>query len=152
MRTTIALLAALLPALALAAPAEPLSPTAAITARQAGFKAMGGAMKVFKEQLTSATPDHAAMVAAATTIATAAPQQGALFPAGSGPGAGIKTDALPVIWTDRATFDADMAHLVDESAKLVAATNGGDPVAIGTQVKATGATCGACHHQFRADT
>ena len=151
MRTAAVVLIALIPALAFAAPAEPPSPAAAIAARQAGFKTMGGAMKTLNLQLKSDAPDRAAMSAAAAAIAAAAPQQGALFPPGSGPESGIKTDALPAIWTDRATFDADMAALVTESAKLVAATNGGDVATIAAQVKATGATCGACHKQFRAE-
>ena len=43
----------------------------------------------------------------------------ALFAAGSGPTAGLSTDALPNIWTDRATFDGQMAKLIAESGKLV---------------------------------
>jgi len=91
------------------------------------------------------------MVAAAQTIATTARGQGKLFPAGSGPAPGVKTDALPNIWTDRATFDAQMAKLVVEADKLVAVTNSGDAAAIGAQAKATGAVCGGCHRKFRAE-
>jgi cytochrome c556 len=147
-RTAILALCLIVPVLAVAD--EP--PPPAIAARQAGFKAMGTAMKTLGTQLKSDAPDEAAMAAAAATIATAAREQGALFPAGSGPAPGVKTAALPLIWTERATFDADMAALVAESAKLVTATGGGDVAAIAAQVKATGAACGTCHKQFRADT
>ncbi len=148
----------MLSALTLAAIVAPLSaadapsPQASIAARQAGYKKIGAAMKSLREQLTSAAPDKAVMLDAAQTIAATVPGQAGLFPAGSGPEAGVHTDALPLIWTDRATFDADMARLITESAKLETVAGGGDVAAIGAQVKATGAACGACHHQFRADT
>lgn len=135
-------------ALAAAAPA----PQAAIAARQAGFKKMGAAMKALNDQLKGDAPAKPAMTAAAQTIAATAREQGKLFPAGSGPGAGVKTDALPGIWSDRATFDGQMAKLIAESAKLVTVTNGGDAAAIRVQAKATGASCAACHRQFRADS
>lgn len=134
-----------------AAPAAAPTPQSLIPVRQAGFKRMGAAMKALSDQLKSGAPAKAPMVAAAQTIALAAREQGKLFPAGSGPGPGVKTDALPNIWTDRATFDAQMGKLVVESGKLVAVANGGDTAAIGAQFKATGAVCGACHRQFRAD-
>ena len=134
-----------------AAPAAAPSPQAAVAARQAGYKKMGAAMKALNDQLKSDAPAKPAMVAAARTIALTAREQSKLFPAGSGPASGLKTDALPAIWTDRATFDGQMARLVTESGKLLAAANGGNATAIRAQVKATGATCSACHRQFRAD-
>lgn len=135
----------------LAAGAGP-SADAVIATRVAGFKKMGGAMKALNGELKSGTPAPATMLAAAQTIAETARAQGRLFPAGSGPAAGVKTDALPAIWSDRATFDAQMAKLVVESDKLVAVTKSGNAAAIGVQAKATGAVCGACHRQFRANT
>ncbi len=133
-----------------AAPA--LAPQAAIATRQAGFKKMGAAMKVLGDQLKSDAPAKAAMLPAAQTILATAREQGKLFPAGSGPASGLKTDALPGIWTDRATFDAKMAELVVESGKLVSVTKGGEATAIRAQFKATGATCGGCHRQFRSES
>ncbi len=144
--------AALLAIGALAAAETPATaPPEAIAARQSGFKKMGAAMKALGDQLKSDTPATEAMLAAATTIAATASNQGALFPAGSGPAPGLVTAALPNIWTDRGTFDMQMASLVAQSGKLVAVAENGDVEAIRAQVKATGATCGACHHQFRAD-
>ena len=128
------------------------SATAVIAAREAGFKKMGKAMKALSEQLKSGAPSQKIMQDAALVIAVTAPKQGKLFPAGSGPAPGVKTEALPAIWTNRAEFDAKMAALVTESGKLVAATKTGNAAAIGAQFKATGATCGACHKQFREDT
>jgi cytochrome c556 len=137
--------------LATSLPMASAAPQDTVAARKANFKKMGGAMKALMDQLKSGTPSKPAMVAAAQTINGVARGQGALFPAGTGPGSGVKTDALSAIWTQRATFDGQMTKLVAESAKLVAVTNTGDTAAITAQFKATGAVCGACHKQFRHD-
>jgi cytochrome c556 len=127
------------------------APQDIVNARMAGMKKMGAAMKAIGEQLKTATPDKNVVAAAAQTITGAAKAQGKLFPANTARSAGLKTDALPAIWTDRKTFDADMAKLVAESTKLAAVAGTGDTAAIGAQMKAVGATCGACHRQFRAE-
>lgn len=146
-----AMLTMIVPVLTIAPVAAAPTPQAAIAARQAGYKKMGAAMKALNDQLKSDAPAKAVMLDAARTIAATAPEQPKLFPAGSGASAGVKTDALPSIWTDRATFDAKMSQLLTESAKLVTVVNGGDVAAIRVQAKATGATCAGCHRQFRAD-
>lgn len=136
----------------LLAAAPPPTPQAIIQARQAGFKKMGGAMKALGEQVKADAPARPVMLAAAQTIAAAAREQGRMFPPGTGASAGVKTDALPAIWSDKANFDAQMARLVVESGKLATVAAGGDLDAIRLQAKATGAVCGGCHRQFRADT
>ncbi|CAN5609172.1 hypothetical protein BH10PSE14_BH10PSE14_08220 [soil metagenome] len=150
----LAMLAIMAAAIATALTAAPATPPAqaAVAARQAGFKKMGAAMKALNDQLKGDAPAKATMVGAAQTILMTAREQGKLFPAGSGASAGVKTDALPGIWSDRATFDGQMSKLVGEASKLVAVANGGDVTAIRVQTKATGAVCGGCHRQFRADT
>lgn len=134
-----------------AAPAVAPSPKAAIATRQAGYKKMGAAMKALNDQLKADAPAKAALVAAAQTLAMTAREQPRLFPAGSGPAAGVATDALPNIWTERPAFDAQMSRLIAESGKLLATANAGNIDAIRVQAKATGGTCAACHRQFRAD-
>ena len=140
-------LAASLAASAVAAP----SAQDYVTARQAGFKKMATAYKALNDQLKSGSPNKAAIVASAQMVAATAREQPRLFPIGSGPAGGVKTDALPAIWTDRSNFDVQMAKLVGETAKLASLANGGDIDAIRAQTKATGAVCGACHRAFRAD-
>ncbi|MCX7283529.1 MAG: cytochrome c [Novosphingobium sp.] len=108
------------------------SPADTIAARQANFKKMGGAMKVIKDELAGGA-DKAKMAGAAKTIAAVARAQVPLFPKGTGPGAGVKTDALPAIWTDRATFDGHAKKLIAEADKLVMATGTGNAMAIGAQ-------------------
>lgn len=137
-----------------AAPAMAAAPAPVdiVNARVAGFKKMSGAVKAIGEQLRSGAPDKTIISAAAKTIAATAAGQGRLFPATTAPSAAVKTDALPAVWTDRATFDAHMAKLVAESSKLVAIAGKGDTTMIGAQIKAVSASCAACHRLFRADS
>lgn len=147
------LLAAFLPISAMAAAsADTPRGDAAITARQAGYKRMAAAMKALRLELQNPAPAAPVMIEAAATIAEVAAGQGKLFPAGSGTSATLKTAALPAIWSDRAAFDKQMAALVDESAKLAAVVKTGDLAAIKAQQASTGAVCGACHRQFRAES
>ncbi len=152
-RIAIALVAFALGAGTLGSLASAASPSVdeTITARHAGFKKMWVAMKALGQQLRSDAPAKPIMTDAAATILAAAKAQGALFPAGSGPAPGVKTDALPAIWTDKAKFDGQMTTLVTESGKLVTVVGSGDIDAIRAQTKAVGGACGACHRQFRAE-
>ncbi len=128
------------------------SPAAtAVTTRQANFKKMGGAMKVLKDQLASGTISKPQAIAAAKTLAATGRAQAGLFPNGSGASAGVKTDALPAVWSNRAVFDGQMKAFVAQADKLVAVAGTGNADAIGAQFKAVGGTCGSCHKQFRAD-
>ncbi len=126
------------------------SPADTISTRQANFKKMGGAMKVLKEELAGGA-DKAKMLTAARTIAATSRLQKGLFPAGTGPGAGVKTDALPAIWAQRPAFDAAAGKLVAEADKLVGVAGSGNSAAVLAQFKAVGGSCAACHRQFRAD-
>jgi len=130
-------------------PAE--SPQTVIETRRQGFKKMGAAMKALAEQLKSATPDSAKMAAATQAIAAGSPEIPHWFPAGSGPEAGVETDALPHIWEDRAKFDSLANRLIPETKTLVSAASGTDVAAIRTQMKAVADICSTCHKSFRAD-
>ncbi len=59
------------------------------------------------------------------------------------------TRAKPEIWAKRADFDDKMNKMLAEVAKLPAVTRTGDLDALKAQAKATGATCGACHDEYR---
>lgn len=129
--------------------ASPAAPV--IEKRQANYKKMGAALKTLKDQLSGGSPSRSELQAAANTLAATAKLQPKLFPAGSGPGSGVKTDALPNIWTDRAAFDTAMSELITESGKLAAIAGNGSTAQIQAQYRAVGKTCGGCHRQFRAD-
>lgn len=114
--------------------------------RVKGFKAHVENLKAVKAAVESGNASDAvvpaeAMVVYAKTIPS-------LFPEGSGTG---DTRALPAIWSDWAGFEKAAADHVDAVVELQAAAESGDAAALGEQLKATGATCGACHKAYRAE-
>jgi len=130
-------------------PQTAATPQATIETRQAGFKKMGGAMKLIVAQLKSDAPDTAQIASATQVIRAGAESALHWFPAGSGPEAGSDTDALPYIWQERAKFDTLANRLVSESKTLASAAT--DLAALRSQVKVVGEICSTCHKSFRAD-
>lgn len=125
-----------------------LSGAEAAKDRQAHMKEMGKASKAIVEQLKAGKADPAVVVPAATTIAHNAPDIPKWFPAGSGKESGLKTHALPVVWTDRAEFDVKARALAEAAPKLLAVANSGDPAKVGAAMKEVGGACKACHEKF----
>lgn len=75
-----------------------------------------------------------------------------LFTKGSSAADGVgKTRAKPVIWMDRAKFEANAANLSKLAWNLSAAALTGDKKKIGAAMGNLGKNaCGACHRAFRA--
>ena len=124
---------------------------AQIEARQAQYKKIGGAFKTINDNLKSGSPDIAAIQAAAATVVETGAGMGDWFPEGTGPEAGVKTEALPVIWEKRDEFDQKIAAFQTAAANLKTVAEGGDVAAIGPAFGATGGTCKGCHDNFRLD-
>ncbi len=124
---------------------------AQIEARQAQYKKIGGAFKTINDNLKSGSPDIAAIQAAAASLPEIAATMGDWFPEGTGPESGVKTEALPAIWENRADFDQKIAAFQAAAANLNTVAQGGDVAAIGAAFGATGGTCKACHDNFRLD-
>jgi len=87
----------------------------------------------------------------AKALAAMAPILPELFPAGTGPDAFPKTEALPVIWTDKAGFDAKAKAFADATAAFVAAAETGDADKAKAAFFGVGKSCGGCHDTFRKD-
>lgn len=62
---------------------------------------------------------------------------------------GAETEALPVIWTDRAGFDEKFAGLQKAADGIPQAVAGGQ-ANVGPVVQALGTACKACHDTYRA--
>lgn len=141
-------LAAALAALAvtplLAAPADQ------VRTRVAAYKALGAAFKAVNDAARSGQVQTPRVRQAAARIGQAARQQYSLFPAGSGPRAGIKTDAKPAIWSRGREFRAAQDAFARQAAALQRAVTGGDAGAIRIEARKLGGTCKSCHDTFRA--
>jgi len=120
-----------------------------IQARQAHYKEIGKAAKALSEQLKSATPSIPVVQASATQIDALAPEVPSWFPVGSGPTAGVKTQAKPEIWARADEFKRDAVAFADAAHKLDLVAAHGDLTAIRTQAQALGQTCKTCHETFR---
>lgn len=126
-----------------------LTGAAALKDRQAHMKALGAATKAFVDQMHAGAPDKAVLKLQADKIEAAAVDLPKWFPAGSGPETGLKTRALPVIWTQPDDFLAVNRRFADAAGKLEAAATAGDMAAVGSAGGAVGAACKACHDKFR---
>ncbi len=131
--------------------AQSMAAPAVIAERKEGFKAMGVAMKTINAELKKESPDAAAMTATAAKLVAAAEKIPNWFPVGSGPEAGVETDALPYIWKAKDKFDQTSNKLILDTKALAAATSGADVAAIKKQLITVKDTCSSCHESFRAD-
>lgn len=141
--------ALLLPGTLLAASESIVEKT--IAERQDGFKKMGKAMKAFRNQLRSDTPDTLALVPEAEILVLYSQQMAGWFPAGSGPESGVDTDALPYIWKNTAKFDKLVSSFEPAASSLLRAAKGADLDGIKKSLFAVKDICSDCHDSFRAD-
>ena len=62
---------------------------------------------------------------------------------------GVKSHALPEIFTDMAKFKQAANRLENETHKLYEVSQKGDEGAVKAQIGAVGKACGGCHEHFR---
>lgn len=132
---------------AITAPAPAAS--AAIDARKANFKEIGGAFKTINDEIKSGAPDINTVRPLARDLATRASLISRQFPRGSGPESGLKTRAKPEIWTDPPGFQKLQTDLVAAANNLNAAAATGDVAALISARAALGGVCKSCHERFR---
>ena len=119
--------------------------------RQNLYGSMGKHMKLSSMIVQGKIDAPADMLLHAQALHGAAKSLPNLFPAGTGPDAFPKTEALPAIWEDAAGFQAAIDAFDAESAKLVELAQAGDVAGFKAQFPKVGATCGGCHDSFRKD-
>ena len=121
-----------------------------IAARQASldmssitFRSMGDAMKAGREAKSQGYP-----AAALAKWAKALPR---MFPAGTGQGeTSAISQALPLIWRDRANFDTAAANYAAATAKLASLAAANDTPGFTAQLAEVNQACGLCHVRFKA--
>ena len=150
MKTSIALiLAAVAAATALPASAQFAKPEDAVKYRKASLTVMGAHFSRVGAMASGRVPFDAKVAAEnADLVATLAKLPWAAFPEGTDKG---DTRAKPEIWKDADKFKEAADKLQAESLKLQAAAKTGNLDAIKTAFAATGASCKACHDNFRKD-
>lgn len=114
--------------------------------RQKAMENVGDAMKVLAAIAKKQQPFDAAVVKAEAEKAAAAFEKAKdLFPEGSDKGE-KETYAKPEIWTDRATFDADLNKAHEAAVAMAAVT---EEAQFMPALQALGGACKACHDRFR---
>jgi cytochrome c556 len=136
--------------LAAAACASPLTagPVDTIKTRIANYRELGAAFKAVNDGVRGEL-QVVLVQQSARQIRNSARQQYTLFPAGTGPEAGVKTAAKPEIWTRPAQFKAAQDVFAIQAAAFDTAVKGGKVEAIRTATRKLGAACKGCHDQFR---
>ncbi|HEV2364763.1 MAG TPA: cytochrome c [Caulobacteraceae bacterium] len=122
----------------------------AVKVRQTQMKALGAAGKVVGDQFRSGKPDPAIIRREADKFEAAARILPNLFPAGSGREAGVKTRALPAIWSDPSGFAAAVHRYAEAAGKADAAAQKGDMAAVGGALSDLDHACNGCHDKYRA--
>lgn len=118
-------------------------------ARSDYFHQLGRAMKASGDELKKPEPQVADLKTYAATLDKLAPELSTHFPAGSGPDAGIKTEAKADIWSRPADFKKAVDAFTTAAHAYNTKAQTGDVNAIRTARMALGKTCGACHESFR---
>lgn len=122
---------------------------AAVNARKANYKEIGGAFKTINDEIKTGSPDFNTIRPLAKDIFTRASGQLKYFPQGSGPQAGVKTRAKAAIWTDLAGFRQAQGDMVAAAGALQDATNRGDVAVLTAARTKLGAACKNCHDKYR---
>jgi cytochrome c556 len=73
------------------------------------------------------------------------------FPQGTGPEAGVKTDAKADIWTHFDDFQTKLKNFQDAAAHLATVAQGNDEAASKQAFADTAKACKACHEKYRED-
>jgi cytochrome c556 len=118
--------------------------------RHEGMEAIGKANKELRREVTSATPNVAAVRASSAKLARLASKASGWFPKGTGPEAG-KTRAKPEIWQDPQDFSARLRDFQGAAKALKVAAASGDANAIKARYADLGKTCKACHDKYRSE-
>jgi cytochrome c556 len=147
-RLSLAALAAAL-ATSLPAAAQFAKPEDAVKYRKAAFTVMAAHFGRIGAMVNGRTPFDAAAAQSNAEIATTLSK---LPFTAFGPGTDVgDTRAKPNVWSDNAKFTAAANKMVEELAKLNAATKSGNLEQIKAAFGPAGGACKACHDDFRKE-
>ena len=136
--------------LAGAAGAQPRQASAVdvIKGRQAAMMLSGVAMASIKSSIDAGQPSAGQRFStrALSRWAHAVP---GMFPAGTGPEAGVQTNARAGIWSDRAGFEARAADYAAAADRLAELAAGEDAAAFNAQWATVRASCQSCHDVYK---
>jgi len=145
---TAAVTAAALMAMAGLAVAETLAGAAAAKNREDRMEALQKSIEAIAA-FAKGEGEQAGAAAALPVLEAMGKDMAGLWPADSGPAAGVETWTKPELWTDAATFEKVSAEFTAAVPAVIAAVQAGDAAATGAALQTLGGTCRSCHQPFR---
>ena len=134
----------------LATAAVAATPSDYVASRKAAYKQIGQANKAILDQFRGGSPSMPAVAANARLLAGYSDKIPGWFPRGTGPESGVKTAALPAIWTDPKGFRNAAQALRISSGRLLAAASQNNLPAAKAAAAEVGGTCRGCHQTYRS--
>ncbi len=125
------------------------TPAETITARQDAYKAVGRSNKAIRDELAKTAPDLALIRTSARVLHLSARRTGQLFIRGTGQETGIKTAALPIVWTQFPDFRTKHIGFVSAARGVERAARGNNIDAVRTAMQSLGGTCKGCHDIYK---
>lgn len=119
-----------------------------VEARQAAMMLSGVAVNAIKAAVDAGQPIASQRFPTRALARWAHAVPGA-FPAGSGAEAGVRTNAKPEIWSDRAGFDARAVEYAAAADRLAELAAGDDAAAFAAQLVVVRASCQSCHDGYK---
>jgi cytochrome c556 len=148
MRKAVFLIAAAVSATLVSGASAQMKPETPIEYRQGVYRVIGWNFGPMAAMVKGDVPyDKEAFAKRAANVATMAP----MVLEGFGPGTdkGAPTKAKPEIWTKMDDFKSKLAKMNEEATKLAAISKTGSFDEIKKQFGATGASCKACHDDYK---
>ena len=118
--------------------------------RHEGMEKIGKNGKAINRELTSSSPNMAAVHAGAAVSADLSRQASGWFPEGTGPEVG-KTGAKPAIWQNPQDFAAKLHNFQVAAAAFNAAAASGDVAVTKARFNDLEGACKACHDKYRSE-
>jgi cytochrome c556 len=128
------------------------TPAEKIAERQDNFKALGRANKAIRDELAKSSPNFVVINSNARTLHITARRIGWLFGPDTGPQTGVKTGALPIIWTQFSDFRTKHIQMTNAARDLESAARTNNAGTIRTALQSLGGTCKSCHDTYRKPT
>jgi cytochrome c556 len=125
------------------------TPAESITARQNAYKAVGRSNKAIRDELQKPAPDLAVIRTNAVTLHQSARLTGRHFGRGTGPETGVKTAALPIIWTQFPDFRGKHIQFVRAARGVDLAARSNNLDATKAAMLSLGGTCKGCHDIYK---
>lgn len=125
------------------------TPAEKIAERQDSFKAIGRANKAIRDELAKSSPNFVVINNNARTLHITARRVGWLFGRDTGPQVGVKTAALPIIWTQFSDFRSKHIQLTIAARDFESAARTNNAATIRTALQTLGGACKSCHDVYR---